>query len=175
MAIGLWLFVPCVSGQTYVELDADGILGNGPDSVWATVGDTVRIEVYVQYDFEMIGGLLCYVRVSLCGDCAVLDSIRFWPGWGCSLVPADSCILLIGNDMVNFCDTHIFPPVHFTSIYYVVHGCPCWVQVDESDSYWIDSGGDYGVFSGSVPIHLCVGSPTGTAESSWGSVKALFR
>jgi len=174
LAIGSWLFVPCVHGETYVELDVDGILGNGPDTVAAGVGDTVRVEVYVHHNVPQ--GRLCHVWVPLCAEQVVPDSIEFWTEpWVNYTAPADTCLGLYGSDVPNFCDNQIDSPVHLASAWYVVGGCPGTVRVDDLDSYWIDSDFNAGAFSGSIPVWLCAGTPTGTSESSWGSIKVLFR
>jgi hypothetical protein len=174
LAIGLWLFVPCASGQTYVELDGDGILGNGPDIVGGAVGDTVLIDVYLHHNVTQ--GRLCYAWVPLCANQAVSLSTEFWTGpWVNYAVPMDTCLGLYGSDVPNFCDNQIDSPVRFASVKYVIEGCPGSVHVEDSDSEWIDSVFDAGVFSGSIPVWLCAETPTETSESSWGSIKELFR
>jgi hypothetical protein len=43
LAIGSCLFALGAYGETYVELDADGILGNGPDTLAAGVGSPTGV------------------------------------------------------------------------------------------------------------------------------------
>lgn len=158
-------------GQTYVELDGDGILGNGPDVVFAAPGDTIRVDVYLHHTGD---GVLCYVEIPLCTACAAADSLHFWTLWASWSVPGDSCLQLVGSDVGSLCDTAVDMPIFFASAWYIAEECPCEVLVDDAESYWHDGAMGEGTFSGSVPIWLC-GEQTATEEGSWGAVKELFR
>ena len=141
-----------VSGQTFVELDSDGQLGNGPDVMGGVPSDAVRVDVYLHHTT-----FFCSVNVVLCAPCAVVDSVKYWTIWTNSPpVIADSCLTLVSTGFA-FCEPLISPPTQYASVWYVIQKCMCQVTVEEDQSSWFDNQFNSGSFAGSVPIGLCDG------------------
>ncbi len=160
---------PNLPAQTFVELDADGVLGNGPDVIGGSPADTVRVDVYLHHP-----EFFCSAQVVLCASCAVVDTVLYRIGWTPLPPEISGDCLTLGAAGFSFCEPLIEPPVHYATVWYVIQECECLVAVDELESNWTDISFNSGNFQGSVPISLCAG-PTQTEGSSWGSLKQLFR
>ncbi len=161
---------PGLSAQTYVELDIDGVLGNGPDDAMAVAGDTVRVDVYLHHD-----EFFCAVTVVMChtaADCLGATYHANWPSF--PPVITDSCVTLSSSGAGTFCEPLLTPPVYYASAWYVVEACPAVVEVRDNQSFWVDIVFADGNFAGSVPAWPCV-ETTGTEGGSWGEIKRLFQ
>lgn len=158
------------AAEPYVELDLDGVLGNGPDVGTALPDDTVEVAVWLHHDMRFCGAV-----VTLVSECAHADSVKLGDYDGYYNPPA------IGPDTTtiawygfSFCEPLIEPPVYFASIFYVADECPCSVNLSEENSWWMDIQFNSGVFTDTPAAVLCDGS-IGTEPVTWGTIKKLFR
>jgi len=155
--------------QTFVELDSDGVLGNGPDVIGGSPADTVRVDVYLHHP-----EVFCAAQVVLCASCAVVDSVKYRVNWSALPPEISGDCLTLSAASLTLCEPLIEPPIHYATVWYEIQECDCPATIDEVESNWLDISFTTGLFSGSVPITLCAGA-TPTEGSSWGSLKQLFR
>jgi len=169
-----------VSAQPYwVALDLDGTVENGPDTLLVASGDTVNVDVWVrgsggEWDFLYLvqialcnpDGTLEYVGWTLGADVAACLGLETWTN------QEEGCVTMRGNGSYSFCG--IPAPFLFAEVIYRVagEGPVGELLVDLTRSGWWDgtTGSFVDGIGGVVEIR-----PTSAENSSWTSVKALFR
>ncbi|MFH1276820.1 MAG: hypothetical protein ABIK65_00345 [Candidatus Eisenbacteria bacterium] len=166
---------PSLPAEEYsVELDLDGVIGNGPDIESALVSDLVYVDVWV-----FGPGPLFAVGLTICNLDGALEyegaAGNLPPGWIMTpLLPPGICFD-IGAIDISFTSPVALPWLFFTVTYHAaVDDAYGHIIVDLEQSGWMDSGFQSGVFSDFVGAGVRIGA-TSTDRSSWGSVKSLFR
>lgn len=159
----------------YLELDADGVLGDGPEHRQYALGDTVAVDCW------MMGAAT--VRAWGVTVCPLTPALRFldatynlpedWSGSPPS--PYIGCTTLAGSrhsDGVPLTLPHRAGTYRYLVVEDDVY---TGLEVDPSNSAWLDENGSTsGSFLGAGGLKVRVGRPI-TKPSSWGSTKALFR
>jgi hypothetical protein len=163
----------------WVELDLDGTVENGPDTLLVATGDTVNVDVWVrgsggEWDYiELVQVTLCnpdgaleYLGWTLGGDVAWCLGTHPWSNQD------EECVTMRGDGSFHFCG--IPAPFLFAEVMFRVAGEEGFgeVTVDLARSGWWFGSEGYFVdgIGGVVEIR-----PTSAERSSWTSVKALFR
>jgi hypothetical protein len=159
-----------------VELDLDGTIGNGPDTVYIDPGDSVLVDVWV----VEVGGPW-YTWWNFFGiyivDNGLLDSLKaemvLPPNWdGISYEHGDT-LYVFAVDLAFLSDPS--PP---TRVYALAYGAfqgsgAAFLDVDLDRSFW--GPFEFYPFVGYVGAVVVIGEPTRAEQSSWGAVKRLFR
>ena len=167
-----------------LELDFDGILGNGPDMVNAQPGDTLAVDVW----FSGTWNLLLDIQIGLCTNPTVL----YLSGFGYADVSPYSCSQPDDKGdgcwtmrAIYFSTISLSSPCWYGRAYYAVasdNSCS-WITIDPALSYYTDlvgPTGTTGLFENNTPAGVLVNTAedcftTGTQESNWGEIKTLFR
>ncbi len=159
-----------------VELDLDGVVGNGPDVIAANMSDYISVDVWIIGDPTSVS----YVGVTFCNLDGSLEfqgySDAIGSGW--TITPPQvtgSCVLVQATDF-SFSAPKIAPFLHGTATYHAaVDASIDDLTIDARQSGWFTAFGPY-LFSDNVGAVVIVsGEPAATEESSWGGVKGLFR
>jgi len=168
-----------LEAQLYeLELDLDGVLGNGPDTAWVSQGECFDVDVWATGE----GRGLYLVQATVCNVDEALD----WCGWEvgpiaeeCMLIDtlttvSGPCVTVLGNGGFLFCATS--PPFLFATMTYMAAGDEVLASmtIDLGNSIWIDDAYTIGSFVDGISAFVQIGT-TAVVESSWGSIKNLFR
>lgn len=164
-----------------VELDLDGVLGNGPDTLAVAAGDFVPVNVWFVGD----GSLLAF-DMYICnpeGAMVFLELAYLTPGTWTNEDPEEApggCVKFFSLDM-GF-DGMGQPAGVATATYWAAaDNAIAEVAVGDGTEFLalLPGGGiASGAIDGSVSAFVRIGdpgSPTGTRETTWSSVKGLFR
>ncbi len=168
------LFSTGAGAQYSIEMDGDGILGNGPDFVTTAPGDTVFIDFYVA------------------GQASAVYSANFtikWsgPAWWNGYTHATDWTTPGVTDMpqwpliqaTDYTLTGLIPPfLHGTARYTYIGPVNDVTVSIITPNGWFDSSYTSGVFTNNTGLTFGIGiedPPTSTEESSWSDVKQLFR
>ncbi|NNE09786.1 MAG: hypothetical protein HKN20_14600 [Gemmatimonadetes bacterium] len=171
------LFAASVWGDgAYVELDIDGVIGNGPDHAALQVGDTVTVEAWTfpaidSEGFYSITLALESFQASLLSWTYDLTTLAAW-----TMAPAESLSVHRWKfQATNFTFGGCFPtpPYRFGAAVYLYQGPGAGrVEVVEPSGYF--SCEDTTSFF-TNNIDATFGPTTATEYSSWSRVKELFR
>ncbi len=175
LALSIATILPstAVSAQYSIEMDGDGILGNGPDYVAAAPSSTVPIDVYVTGQASAVysanftihwigpGSWIPYAHAT--GWTTSPDQGTWWP-----LIQA-----------TDFTFTGLVPPFLHGTARFTYDGPVNLVTVSIiAPNGWFDSSYTSGVFTNNTGITFGIGiddPPTATEESSWSDIKEMFR
>ncbi|MFH1279385.1 MAG: hypothetical protein ABIK65_13520 [Candidatus Eisenbacteria bacterium] len=172
------LFLPSSgSANPLIELDVDGIPGNGPDTIHVGVGETFDVGAWVYPDNNGLASAAVYLEDA--EGTFLFEDIQFFPpeGWVSYLVYTDSVTVLfaVGTMPPLSC---IFSPWRIAVLTFrsmVDEACGTLiVQEGVSSCIWCNIFDCEWVVPSIEPT-ICVGAPTSTAGSTWGRVKKLFR
>lgn len=176
------LIVPAgtaMADSCFVELDVDGIIGNGPDILEGLAADTLKVDVWFlgQLAYELQGA-----DVVLCDNEAGPGPVTYryawcrlgWPFLGYGYELPDGCAELQfdnhghpseGTDLPALVGSFVFDVSEVTS--------DTRISVDESRSTY---DGYFGTESFDGSSGIVIRFPSTSADlSTWGTVKALFR
>ena len=174
--VAMLAFAAAAHAQFTVELDLNGVQGDGPDFVNAVVSDYITgdLWVYGPEGLFSFGVILCNYDGSLEFQGFEYITPDGWTETAPSVGP-DGCVTLQATDF-NFANCMALPAMIGTVTFHAA--------VDES----IDdiTFGDCGYFtcsflsgvmdnSGTLAGTVQIGTIVSTEESSWGAVKGLFR
>ncbi|MBM3321536.1 MAG: hypothetical protein FJY73_12760 [Candidatus Eisenbacteria bacterium] len=183
-----WLLVVIAGGATraqpyWLEVDLDGVPGNGPDTVAATVGESLFVDLWVMghtQGEEWQGLLLVYA--TLCNEDGWLQFVEWTLGpvaYPCmqyytETVSGGACTGMMGTGYVIGCATPA--PFLFSRVTYDLIGGETFadLEVDLGNSYWIDYAYDAGDFVAGINGVIRIDA-TATEGMTWGRVKRLFR
>ena len=173
------LLTSLISAEPYnIELDFDGILGNGPDVVSAQPGDTLAVDVWCMGT----GSPIWDINLYLCTKPDQLSFAKFQNATAMSMPPpidqGDGCWNVIG---VDYASGFVPPFLYGIASYTVASDNMCdWIDVDPALSFWSNLNFTVGLFENNTPAGVLVNTAedcftTGTRESHWGEIKTLFR
>ncbi|MBM3321533.1 MAG: hypothetical protein FJY73_12745 [Candidatus Eisenbacteria bacterium] len=177
-AVALVLIWPLAArGQDFgVEVDLDGQLGNGPDTVVVGAGDSVTAEVWIE-DHD---GMIIYLLVRLCNHDRYLSftsgTYMLWGTWEGQPIVADSeCVTF---EAITFSEPGP-PAYHVGSATYTaaVEGATAELSVDLEGSLYCNGELVCDQFAYAVRAYVRVepGEPTASEQPTWGTIKGLFR
>lgn len=158
----------------WLELDLDGVLGNGPDTLEVGLGDVVEVDVWLSGGRTLMG-----FDLIVCNHDAVLDfqSAEYHtPGtWGDepALETGEGCVgVATWAYAAEFLDQPVMP---VTLAYWAVQDkAVAFLDVEaESSMVWYEDYSSSYITNG-VGAYVRVGS-VATSSSTWGMVKQLFR
>jgi len=162
-----------------VELDLDGVTGNGPDTILVAPKDSVVVDVWVVWEGEA--------------------QHAGWDGFQ---------IFIVDNGHLDFVDAELLMPSHWVPGTISESGDTVWISafdfifsgspdppqqvfivlyqaslesgiaslgVDLEWSNWSATWGPLVAFTGYVGATVVIDEPTSTEQTSWGGVKRLFR
>ncbi len=173
-AIGLFISIVGLPESSYaqnsIEIDLDGQLGNGPDTVFAAVSDTIAAEIWIT---PTPGVYLTQFGFFACESGAILtfeEGIIEVSADTASVEPDDSCVAFFA-----FAPQGLFPPfLAATAKYSVMAGTTGSLSIDLEDTAWDNGDFDVRQFDSSVGAVVQV-TTTATETTQWGRVKELFR
>jgi len=166
--------------EQIVELDLDGVMGNGPDTVEVEAGDLLSVDVW----FRGEPALLAW-WVTIChpdGGLVLCDYEDYIPdSWTLTPLhaPFPDCDAA-GATNFNFDCLVMWQPTRVLTIVYQAGsaGGPTSLVVDELESGWLDpcvsDQLDWATVDDVIGATVLVGT-TDTESPNWGSVKKLFR
>lgn len=167
--------VTCLSPHTLIaqnslEIDLDGQLGNGPDTVHASISDTIDAAIWI---VPTPGEFLWQFGVLLC---ETGDVLAFEEGIIEAVTEAE--IVDIANGCPVLSGFHSFgwtPPFHAaTSRYTATSNGTSLLSIDLEISGWDSDDLFPRPFDSAVGAVIQVGT-TATETTQWGQVKELFR
>ncbi len=182
------VLIACVSANCtfafadslFVELDIDGIVGNGPDCDTFHVGELIDVDIWFRGERLLIGGAvrLCYSS-NPSGPSLTNFGFQFNvpSSWGTDVQPPS------GSCFANqYSATSGFPlfPIALdwkwgTNAYLAIGNSTCIFTVDPPASGWADTLGVSGLFDSVVTAKVVVIGATATESASWSDLKSLFR
>ena len=174
--IALLLLLPVPSfSENLIEIDLDGVLGNGPDTLTVSQGTPVTITIWFDGDGDL---WLIAFAVAPCGlnsENVALAEHLVTQWFVNNPLIADGCIFFEAAtiDLMG-----ISLPSAVAVITYVSNLDPGLypIEIDPLQSYWYDNYSLSEVTIDSfIPGYLLVTEATSTSEDSWGDVKRLFR
>jgi hypothetical protein len=173
-----------VSAQFRVELDVDGFIGEGPDTLDVDVGTLVAVDVWWVCDEPRE---LLFMETVICDSGGGLEYASYeyqldqcQPGiatWTPQF-PEPNCVLLRSQYLESakqmmWCMT---PVLQATLVYRAADDRGIQrLSVDEGHSMCVDSGFDTYYAEGSIGAVIRVGEETSITGTRWGTVKQLFR
>ena len=163
---------PAIGFDYGVELDLDNTLSNGPDTISASVGDTVSVDIWLTgsginlFSFVIC---VCHLDGSLEFQEAIVDPPGFIPD---PVTVASSCVTVGAKNY----DVGVPPPFFVGTLTYhaTVDNSFGELIIDEESSHWDNILFETGQFEEIVEAFIQVGT-TGTETSAWGVVKRMFR
>ncbi len=165
------LFATMASAQFSVELDLDGVLGNGPDFIEVEVSEYVAVDIWVHGPAALLsyGMTICNYDGSLeYQGCAYYVPTGWTP-----IDPIPGVCFDVQATDFTFSNPMALPALVATVTFHAA--------VDQSIDDIIIMQGGYlsagflsGLFEGNVGATVKIGS-IATEEASWGAVKGLFR
>lgn len=171
-------FATFATAQPYtIELDLDGILGNGPDTLSATVGDYIDVDVWIFGEGEDLIGAdfsICNANGSLEFQSFVPVDVASWSNWmgntgpGCRKIQAGT---FSGVPVLTV------PFLHGVVTYRCAVDATISsiaIDLDPLASDWFTSSLARGPFDSFVGASVIVGA-TAIEENDWGAIKTLFR
>ncbi len=173
-ALAIPLMFGEANGQVSGELDLDGVVGNGPDTIQVAVGEIISVDVWVLGPTPIIsaGITLCNIDGALEFQGAASNLPATWtvsPMW----VPGP-CKSLSATDF-SFSNPVSLPRLFHTFTYHAaVDQALASIRLDLNLSGWMNSSLESGLFSSSVDGSVQIGS-TGISRIGWGKIKSLFR
>jgi hypothetical protein len=174
------LFAGFAMAQPYfVELDLDGVLGNGPDVVSAEVSDYIDVNVWI----TGTGPMLFSTNFTICNMDGSLEFQGFTsvdiPGGWTQVDPTDvgnGCWLMQAIDLSGGAPLAV-PFLHGVVTYHaaVDHTFDdLTIDLDPLASGWFNTAFGSGGFEDFVGAGVQIGTAA-TEETNWGAVKGLFR
>lgn len=184
IAFSVLLLVPAVilAQPYYIELDLDGVLGNGPDVMSATVSDYITVDVWI-----MGTGLpLVSSNFTICN----LDGSLEYQGYASNIDPpwtitppqiSDNCALHQATDF-TFSDPKPVPFLQGTVTWHAAVDqsiAEIGIDLDPAMSGWFNTAfcskfKTSCMFETSINCTVVIGA-TNTETTSWSEVKGLFR
>ncbi len=173
--VGAAVAVPSLGHSEYVaELDVDGQLGNGPDTVSVGVGQEIWTSVWLHgpqglFGFEVV---VCNPDHSLQYASATYNVPESWtmpPGW-----PPYGCGDLWAIDFTFSQPIALSWKIGEVRFVAALDQSLAILNVILEESGWLSTGYATGHVDDYVGAVVQVGS-TATDESSWGAIKTLFR
>jgi len=171
--VAVLLVASGTAAEQIVELDLDGILGNGPDTVAVLVGDDVPVDIWFIGDNGLLGwtAVICNPDGALEFQEVVYHTPDYWVQEPPSF-PLPGCVELYSSGGIEWEPQ----PLHGATITYhaAVDQAIGELVVNIEMSFYLDTYLNYGPPDGSVPAFIRIG-PTAADRPTWGSVKRLFR
>ncbi len=172
--LSLFLAYP-LSADMIVELDLDGQLGNGPDTIAVSPGDSIAVDVWIKGD--QFGGFFwsfgCYLI-----DSGVLDLIdaEVFPLTWTPLPITETGDTVFVSAWDPWLSGVPGPTLQAASVTYEVAAESGFgiLKTDLSRSFYMIYGFT-ATFDDYVGAHVTIQGTTGIEESSWGDIKQLFR
>ncbi len=161
--------------QSSVELDLDGVVGNGPDNVFVSVSDYIDVDVWLTGDPHP----LVVVSIGICNVDGSLEFQGFQYAFGLpwTVYPPEidgSCAWIWAFDP-SFMSGTMTPILFGTATYHAAVDGSLDDLTISSDSAWLGFYGYTYFFTDNVGASIQIGGVTSAEESSWGGVKSLFR
>jgi len=174
LAFVLLLPLSTAYGIPSVELDLDGTVGNGPDTVSVNPGDPVSIDVWI----TGIGEPLVFFNVHVCnpgGELAFQSGSYSVPAaWYTEpLVETASCVEMAAWDP-DFITVMPIPRLVGDLVYQVSQP---GTTADLTFGYAVFEDQSFmgGTFQATIGATVLIGGPTPVESPSWSSIKQLFR
>ncbi|MFH1279809.1 MAG: hypothetical protein ABIK65_15690 [Candidatus Eisenbacteria bacterium] len=162
------------------EFDTDGVVGDAPDSITASVGDSIFVDVWITEN-ECITAM--GIAATLCDSAGVVGFLGFdlaipppWRileildlGMGCTSITAFD---------LSLTSPHVAPLLYGTAIYLAAgETALSRLVLDPTRSGIWNSGfcEDGGLDIRATPLFLRIQGAAATSTSAWSSVKKLFR
>ncbi len=171
------LFPGFAAAQLSVELDLDGVVGNGPDVNCADVSDYINVDIWITGTPLS----LLSASVSICNNDGSLEFQGYQDAIGSpwTITPPQfgPCLVIQATDF-TFSAPKTVPFLYGTATYHAAaDGTLGELTVDDNNSGWFSAnGGGTGFFTNNIGVLFLIGGcDTATEESSWGAVKGLFR
>ena len=173
LILTLFLWPVASFGENLIEVDLDGVFGNGPDTLTVSQGTPVTITIWFSGDDVV----LISFAVAPCGlDSVNIAQVEHLITWWFENNPiiADGCVYLEAA-AANFLFLSL--PSAVAEITYVANLDPGLypIEIDPLQSHWYDTSFNEVTIDSFIPGYLLVTEATGTSEGSWGDVKNLFR
>lgn len=176
VAVPVLLFLFGTPHASRVEIDLDGELGNGPDTMEVAVGDFVDASIW------FVGGedAAMSFNTIICADSALDYHSTVYETPSCMTTyppefPLPDCVSLAATD---FCFSCYYQPFELATVTYqaITEDFPVALEVDLANSSYFSCEIFESVTPDStVDAYVRILPTTSTGRSSWGSVKALFR
>jgi len=172
--LGIAFLTSSAFAEQIVELDLDGVLGNGPDTIEVAVGAEVDVEVW------LLGGIALFsFDLTICnpGPTLIYQGMEYHAPAGWTVYPPEfpqvGCVRIVG---VDFATIPFAQPAHAATITYlaVVEGVLAEIEVDTVSSWVTDFYLQPVPIDSTVIARIRIG-PTAADRPTWGSVKQMFR
>jgi hypothetical protein len=156
-----------------VELDLNGFLGDGPDSVAVALGDSLQVDVWiVGDDFPIDHFAICMTDDDLL-DVLGAEIVLPWPWVPWHVYENGDTIVVAAHILNHPCEPG--PTLHGARVSYRAAGegnAPIEVDLKRSRYQCFDPSYSFTGYIGAV---VEIVPPTSTGSRSWGSIKSLFR
>ena len=172
--LGIFLLTVVAFAEQIVELDLDGVLGNGPDTIDVAVGAEVDVDVWL-----LGGNPLFSFDLVLCNPGGTVEyqgtEYHAPPAW--TVYPPEfsqiDCVRILG---VDWSYEPFGQPAHTATITYwtTTEDAFAVIEVDSENSEVIYADLSLAPIDSTVRAHIRIG-PTATECPTWGSIKKLFR
>ena len=160
-----------------VEIDLDNSVGNGPDLVCYSVSDYVTADIWITGQ----GAGILSLGVTICNYYGSLEfqgasyaiPVPPWTETPPSL--QGPCVLMQATDF-TFTQPILAPFLFATTTWHAaVDNIVDDLDIDAAQSGYLDTSFNSGMFTNNVGGTVAIGVHAATEETSWGSVKSLFR
>lgn len=159
-----------------IELDVDGLPGNGRDTVDVGLGDEIALDVWVYPDFRGLVGVGIHIQHD--NDLFSFLQIQFFPpaGWTAytSYIDSTNVYFGLGGDW----DECLMQPMKIAALYYRAEGTSTCGDFncgfgDGTECVWCSAFDCEWSFPSIIPT-VCISSPTHSEDATWGRIKAMF-
>ncbi|MFH1279384.1 MAG: hypothetical protein ABIK65_13515 [Candidatus Eisenbacteria bacterium] len=165
------------SANPLIELDVDGIPGNGPDTIQVGLGETFEVGAWIHPDNN--GLLAAAIRLEDAEGAFHFQDIQFYPpeGWESVLYHVDSVTVVFGVEWrpPYSCLYSPWKIAVLTFQSMTDQDCGTLIVQDWGSGCALCDIWDCEWAVPSVEPTVCTGIPTGTEGTTWGRVKKLFR
>lgn len=175
--IVITLLAPIVgAASTSIEVDLDGVLGNGPDNISAAISDYIVAELWLVGIEDAVSGAgvtVCNLDGALEFQGATYEVPLSWTLW-----PPDfslpGCVKLVAVDY-GAAPINVFPALFSTITYHAAQdNAIAEISIDLQNSDFATIGFEVFDFDGYSGGTINIGT-TPTGDSHWGEIKNLFR
>ena len=174
LILTLFLLPTLSFSENLIEVDLDGVFGNGPDTLAVPQGTPVTITIWFDGDGDL---WLIAFAVAPCGlDSVNIAQVEHLITWWVENNPiiADGCVFF---EAATIDISYLSLPSAVAEITYVANLDPGLypIEIDPLQSYWYDISLNEVTIDSFIPGYLLVTEATNTSVGSWGDVKNLFR
>jgi len=175
------IFALPAAGEHVAELDLDGVIGNGPDTIDIEPGALFEVDAWITEGcgLNSIGLVFCNEDGYLDFVDAEYNYLSSWTHNPPDTMYVSGCVRMVATDWTAGC-VGFFPPRRFATLTYLTadESAVSHLEIDGENSGWFGPcfcDPPYtGYFENTTGAVIRIGS-TETRTDSWGSIKTLFR